>query len=142
MRREKKFIHETGDHFPEDNFISPRNELCISQINLPVSFPQPRRETQFISPGVQRTLIRRECEPLITKTREISSSGTAVRPCARLRTREILSDARKPGLYCVLYAVFNPEFISRQGSFIPGVVAAAFNGPGPLLLHSVMRAIR
>lgn len=56
------------------------------------------------------------------------SRGIAMRPCA-VRTREILSDARKPGLYCVSYAVFNPEFISRQGSFIPGVVAAAFNGP-------------
>lgn len=64
-----------------------------------------------------------------------------MRPCT-VRTREILSDARKPELYYVLYAVFNPEFISRQGSFIPGIVAAAFNGRGPLLLYSVMRAIR
>lgn len=47
---------------------------------------------------------------------------------ARVRTRdtrmqERLSDARKPGLYCVLRAVFKPEFIPCQDSFIPGVVA-------------------
>lgn len=59
---------------------------------------------------------------------------------AALYTREILSDAHKTGLYYVLYVVFNPECISRQSSFIPGVVAAAFNGRNPL--YSVMRAIR
>lgn len=58
---------------------------------------------------------------------------------ARVRTRdtrmqETLSDARKPALYYVLRAVFKPEFIRCQDSFIPGVVAER-NGSDSSLLY-------
>jgi len=36
------------------------------------------------------------------------SPESGMRPCIAIRTREMLSDARKPGPYCVSYAVFNP----------------------------------